>query len=308
MWQTIEYKAAAIEQFRKGDLLQRVIDDVQSEAANAAEMKAAASGNPLILMQVKLASDLRKLEALYSQHQRSQHRMKDRLKWLGSAQERLTKAEAEHAANLKKRDANTRIYTDDKGKERLRIELTANGRVLSVKDEKAIKTAFLDGVKSAQKGEERALVGSYRGFEVYALRHWRFTGMTNVEGFRFALKGAGNQEFRPDNLTYSYDDTLSMSGWFQRLDNFLEKGLEQGFLNIKANIEREIAEMATVQAALGQGFPQKGELALTRENHDAVMRELRRMQDEPNYVSSWEPKTAQTVEPQVAPAPAMRLC
>jgi len=201
---------------------------VQSEAANAAEMKAAASGNPLILMQVKLSSDLRKLEALYSQHQRSQHRMKDRLKWLGSAQERLTKAEAEYAANLKKRDGNTRIYTDDKGKERLRIELTVNGRVLGVKDEKAIKTAFLDGVKSAQKGEERALVGSYRGFEVYALRHWRFTGMANVEGFRFALKGVGNQEFRPDNLTYAYDDTLSMSGWFQRLDNFLDKGLEQG--------------------------------------------------------------------------------
>ena len=47
MWQTIEYKSAAIEQFRKGDLLQRVIDDVASEAANAAEMKAAASGNPV---------------------------------------------------------------------------------------------------------------------------------------------------------------------------------------------------------------------------------------------------------------------
>lgn len=46
MWQTIEYKSAAIEQFRKGDLLQRVIDDVASEAANAAEMKAAASGTP----------------------------------------------------------------------------------------------------------------------------------------------------------------------------------------------------------------------------------------------------------------------
>lgn len=64
------------------DLLQRVIDDVQSEAANAAEMKAAASGNPLILMQVQLAADLRKLEALYSQHQRGQHRRRDRLKWL----------------------------------------------------------------------------------------------------------------------------------------------------------------------------------------------------------------------------------
>ena len=304
MWQTIEYKAAAIEQFRKGDLLQRVIDDVQSEAANAAEMKAAASGNPLILMQVKLSSDLRKLEALYSQHQRSQHRMKDRLKWLGSAQERLTKAEATHAADLKKRDSNTRMYKDDKGKERIKIELFANGKILGEKDEAAIKEAFVGAVKAAAK-EKRVLVGSYRGFEVYALRHFP---ATDTEGFRFALKGAGNQEFRPDNLTYSYDDTLSMSGWFQRLDNFLDKGLEQGFLNIKANIEREIAEMATVQGALGQDFPQKDELALTRENHDAVMRELRRMQDEPGYVSAWEPKTTLTMEPQVAPAPAMRMC
>lgn len=68
MWQTIEYKSAAIAQFHKDDLLQRVIDGVASEAANATEMKAAASGNPLILMQVQLAADLRKLEALYSQH------------------------------------------------------------------------------------------------------------------------------------------------------------------------------------------------------------------------------------------------
>jgi hypothetical protein len=84
MWQTIEYKAASSEQFRMGDLLQPVIEDVQSEAANAAEIKAAASGNPLILMQVKLSSELRKLEALYSQHHRSQHRFGDRLRWLGS--------------------------------------------------------------------------------------------------------------------------------------------------------------------------------------------------------------------------------
>ena len=95
MWQCIEYKSAAIEQFRKGDLLQRVIDDVASEAANAAEMKAAASGNPLILMQVQLAADLRKLEALYSQHQRSQHRMRDRLKYLASTETRLAKEETQ---------------------------------------------------------------------------------------------------------------------------------------------------------------------------------------------------------------------
>ena len=123
MWQTIEYKSAAIEQFRKGDLLQRVIDDVSSEAANAAEMKAAASGNPLILMQVQLASDLRKLgRPFYSQHQRAQHRLRDRLKWLKSTDERLAKAEKIYAGNIKLWDENTRHVTD-KGKEKIKVEL-----------------------------------------------------------------------------------------------------------------------------------------------------------------------------------------
>ena len=72
-------------------------------------MKAAASGNPLILMQVQLASDLRKLEALYSQYQRAQHRLRDRLKWLRSSDERLAKAEAIYAHNIKLRDTNTHI-------------------------------------------------------------------------------------------------------------------------------------------------------------------------------------------------------
>jgi hypothetical protein len=293
MWQTIEYKAAAIEQFRKGDLLQRVIEDVQSEAANAAEMKAAASGNPLILMQVRLASDLRKLEALYSQHQRSQHRLRDRLKWLGSAQERLDKAGAVHAADLKRRDAHTRMRKDDKGKERIAIELLVDGRALGEKNEAALKNVFIGSVKTAGK-EGRAHVGAYRGFEIHALRHMR---ATEAEGFRFALKGTGEQEFLPDNLIYSFDDSISISGWFQRLDNFLDKGLEQGFQTYKGNIEREIAELATVQSAFGHDFAQKDELTLTRENHAAVMRELKRMQDEPGYVSAWEPKTVLDMEP-----------
>ena len=52
--------------------------------------------------------------------------------------------------------------------------------------------------------------------------------------------------------------------------------------------------MDTVKAALGQEFPQKDELALVRENHSAVMRELKRMQDEPGYVSEWEPTVVET--------------
>lgn len=111
------------------------------------------------------------------------------------------------------------------------------------------------------------------------------------DGFRLALKGMGDQEFQPENLVYGFDEKFSLSGMFQRLDNFLEKGIEQAFQTYQANVRQEMAEMDTVKAALGQEFPQKDELALVRENHSAVMRELKRMQDEPGYVSEWEPKT-----------------
>ena len=289
MWQCIEYKSAAIEQFRKGDLLQRVIDDVASEAANAAEMKAAASGNPLILMQVQLASDLRKLEALYSQHQRGQHRMRDRLKYLASTETRLGKAEADYAEHIRLRDANTRTVTE-KGKEKILVELAHEGKVLGDKDGEKMRDILVGGIKEVTKNSgAKVLFGKYRGFDLIIARS---SGALGGDGFRLILQGAGEQQFQPDNLRYSFDDKLSLSGLFQRVDNFLGKGLDESIERQRATARQEIAEMETVKAALGKEFPQQDELALTRENHTAVMRELKRMQDDANYVSTWTPKTS----------------
>lgn len=289
MWQCIEYKSAAIEQFRKGDLLQRVIDDVSSEAANAAEMKAATSGNPLILMQVQLASDLRKLEALYSQHQRGQHRMRDRLKYLASAESRLAKVEADYAESIRLRDANTRTVTE-KGKEKILVELAHEGKVLGDKDSEKMRDILVGGIKEVTRNSSaKVLFGTYRGFKMTIVRSM---GLASQDGFRILLQGAGDQQFQPDNLRYSFDDKLSLSGLFQRVDNFLGKGLDEAVARQRENVRQEIAEMETVKAALGKEFPQQEELNLTRENHSAVMRELQRMQDDANYVSTWTPKTS----------------
>ena len=289
MWQTIEYKAAAIEQFRKGDLLQRVIDDVQSEAANAAEMKAAASGNPLILMQVQLAADLRKLEALYSQHQRGQHRLRDRLKWLEGTDARLAAAEADHAANLHCRDANTHIVRE-KGKEKIQIELRTDEGLLTDKDGDKMKDLLLGCVKEVTRNVgAKALFGSYRGFAMHIVRYTQPFG--GKDGFRIVVSGPGEQEFRPDNLIYTFDDKLSLSGLFLRMDNFLGKGLDESMEKFGEKCRQEKAELATVQEALGKEFPQKAELALARENNSAVIRELQRMQEDASYISQWTPKT-----------------
>ena len=297
MWQTIEYKSAAIEQFRKGDLLQRVIDDVASEAANAAEMKAAASGNPLILMQVQLAADLRKLEALYSQHQRGQHRLRDRLKWLGGTDDRLAKEETLYAENIRRRDSHTRTITE-KGKEKILVELTVDGKTFTARDSDKIRDRLLDGIKEVTRDSSaKFLFGSYRGFEVFVERSRRAGGK---DGFQLSLLGAEEREFRPGNLFYDFEENLSLAGLFQRIDNFLAKGLDESITTQRENARQEKAELETVKSALGQEFPQQEELALARENHNSVIRELQRMQDDASYVSTWTPKTSLTDEQRTA--------
>lgn len=294
MWQTIEYKAAAIEQFRKGDLLQRVIDDVASEAANAAEMKAAASGNPLILIQVQLASELQKLEALYSQHQRSQFRLRDSLKWLNGADERLAKAEASYTENCRLRDANTKIIKE-KDKEKIAVELLVEGETLRAKDGNKMQDRLLSGIKEVTRNAGASvLFGRYRGFEVYINRVTSLLG--GDDGFRLTLKGADDQQFKPMNLIYSFNDKLSLAGMFQRMDNFLAKGFDEVIIAQREQASKEKAELATVNTALGKEFPQKAELELVRQNHSDVMRELQRMQNEPGYVSEWQPKTLDASE------------
>lgn len=88
------------------------------------------------------------------------------------------------------------------------------------------------------------------------------------------------------------------------MDNFLAKGLDDAVETQRENARQEKAELETVRAALGKEFPQQEELALARENHSAVIRELQRMQDDSSYVSTWTPKTSLTDEqPTTAEAP-----
>lgn len=91
--------------------------------------------------------------------------------------------------------------------------------------------------------------------------------------------------------SYGFEEKFSLSRMFQRLDNFMETGLEKSFNSQRISAEREIAEINTVTAALGQEFPQKEELALTRDNHSAIIRELQRVQDDAGYVGEWRVKT-----------------
>ena len=113
-------------------------------------------------------------------------------------------------------------------------------------------------------------------------------------------------------MIYTFEEKFSLSGLFQRLDNFLAKGLDEMVEAQRENARRDTAELDTVRTALGKEFPQKDELALVRENHGAIIRELQRMQEDTGYVSTWEPKTSLVPEPppvsKPAPVPQLMRC
>ncbi|WP_446225054.1 helicase-related protein [Nocardia sp. IBHARD005] len=85
MWAAQARKAAMVNQFLKGSLTVREIDDIGDAALNANEALAIASGNPLVLEKAEIDIEVTKLERLRRAHQRSQSMLHIRIRDAGNA-------------------------------------------------------------------------------------------------------------------------------------------------------------------------------------------------------------------------------
>jgi hypothetical protein len=79
IWQTLETKARFIAQVMQGDTGMRSAEDVELAALSYAEVKALASGNPLVLEKAGIDAELAKLSLLRSQWDQQQWRNKQEL-------------------------------------------------------------------------------------------------------------------------------------------------------------------------------------------------------------------------------------
>jgi len=75
MWQTVERKAAFIHQITAGTVAERSVEDVGDTTLSFAEVKALASGNPLIIEHAELTADVTRLERLADAHRADQTRL-----------------------------------------------------------------------------------------------------------------------------------------------------------------------------------------------------------------------------------------
>ena len=271
LWQTVQGKAEGIEQFRKGDNLARVIDDVASEAANAAEMKAAATGNELIFLQVQLASELKKMEGVFATFQRSQHQLERRIAFLEQFPEQAAKDIDRWKQEIELRDKNTTKEP----------YFASGGKLYGEKNRKELLFEIARAMKIAVvKPDQPQKVGKYRGFNIHV-------ESAAGKGCHFVLEGQAGF-YTPMTLAYQANTEFSIQGFIQRLDNYLNK-FENNITDVEHDQERKSAELATARKSQDQPFSHVDLLnALRRDNLD-VMRELQLMQSNPDYKSEWRP-------------------
>jgi N12 class adenine-specific DNA methylase len=96
MWQTLERKKKFIDQIMRGTLDQREIEDVGETALSYAEVKALATGNPLLLHKATVDTTIGKLSRLERTHNRTQTNLRrDVTNYRAKAE-----ADDEHATHL----------------------------------------------------------------------------------------------------------------------------------------------------------------------------------------------------------------
>ena len=168
MWQTIEGKANFIEQVRKGNTSTREIEDVAGEAANAAEMKAASSGNPLILEEMSLRQRIRTLENERTAHDRDQFRIRDRIGMEQGNVRTISRQLGE-------------LRADDKLAQPAKFEVTIDGQTFD-KRKDAGEAIMQQALQMEQTGEETRQIGNYGGFTLTLEKLFAETYALEVSG------------------------------------------------------------------------------------------------------------------------------
>lgn len=245
MWQTIEGKANFIEQVRKGTAGGREIEDVAGEAANAAEMKAASSGNPLILEEMSLRQKVRKLETERQGFDREQHRLRDSIRYANQRVER-----AERLLGELREDAKRAQPKD--------FEMTIDGQTFDKrKDAGEALMAQLAEMEDSQA--ETATLGKFGDFTLTAER-------VGAERYIATLEGAGTYEAKIE----IGNDPM---GAVMRITNSV-KDLGAAIEQVERDKARAESDIPKLQAQVGQ-WSKKQELEGARSRHAEVLEQLK---------------------------------
>lgn len=176
LWDILDRKQHFIEQIMNGENVGRSVEDTGEVTLSAAEVKALASGNPLIEEQVKLDSELSKLRNQQKAHNSEITRAKTKL--LGDEQQI---ASLKNAIAKGKTDIRNRVDTYSESS----YSMTVGNKTYTNKKDAGAALA-LEIVAKAKSGEF-VTVGKFAGFELRVIKQGaEYTGhITGAQSYKF---------------------------------------------------------------------------------------------------------------------------
>jgi hypothetical protein len=240
-WQLLEHKAAGLAQLRNYDGVSEM-DDVANEAANSADMKAAASGNPLILKETQLANAVKTLSHLERAHRDGDYMLRSKMNSYNNYAAGLGPSHLAELDTLKMQRDSASVLA------------IYGGQVLP--DKEAVMAA-VDEIDA-----HTALIGATKSL-VYKGLNFSFNRAAGVDGIHMKM---------PDGEITTMK-AASRTGVVTRMDNWCHL-LEQKTSFTKAKIADCQSEALTIKALLGKPFAQAESLKDAIAEHGKVQRAL----------------------------------
>ena len=243
MWQTLETKARFIAQVMTGESDLRRIEDVDGAALTYAEVKAIASGNPLVVEKAEVDAEVARFSRLHSEHQESQYRLRRRIRHL---EDNLPRVER----RLEETRQDIGIRRDTRG-DRFVIEL--DGQTLH---DRGIAGELL--IRHAQKlkgSRGERIVGHFAGFRLVVAD-------SLLEGADILLKGAGTHVARVSDTAL---------GTMRSVEHVLQ--------NLEESVARLEQEIRDTQKRLGELAAQANQPFEYGEKFAALVRRAQEITD-----------------------------
>ena len=242
LFQTLENKQKYISQIMTSKTPVRVAEDVDEATLNYAEIKALATGNPLIKEKMDLDVEVSKLKMLESNFKSNLYKLEDKVvKFYPKEIERLK----ERIENLKEDIKNVEPYRDvDKN---LKEDNKFTSLIIDGKkyiDKKIAGEFLLNKIKGVkiyrEMDKDGEKIGEYRNFDL-SIKYDSFFNKYN-----FILKGKGEYigEFGTDEI-----------GNITRMDNVLDK-LPERLENTISKLKDTEEQFQTAKIEIQKTFPQ----------------------------------------------------
>ena len=243
LWDILDRKQSFINQVMNGESVGRDAEDTGEVTLSAAEVKALASGSPLIMEQVQLDTDIKKLESLYRAHRSAISNAKSRL-----AQDKGMVATLENYIANGEADLAARVDTYSEKK----FSITVGKQKFTEK--KDAGAALMAEATAKAKEEGYTTIGKFAGFDLRVIK--------THEGIKGLISGRQGYGFNtyPNNTTFMINHLVAT---VEGLDGKVQQWQQQ-----LSETRKDIAEQ---EKLITQPFAKQAELDQKRARYNEVM-------------------------------------